>query len=129
MFRRLHSAKLKKPAQAAVDVLLTVDEQRDLAAQIEPRRVDTPQLTGFQFRLDRRSGDAGQSYAAHDGSFDRADAAQLDWDMQHPEFAFNGVLENGARARPFFAQHPARSGQRSGISPAPGQRMLWSAQQ
>lgn len=52
MARQFQTTESKEFAQALIDEFLAMNQQRDLAPQVEPRRMHQAKLTGFQFGLD-----------------------------------------------------------------------------
>lgn len=98
-----------------------MNQSRDLPPQVEPRSIHEEKLTGFQLRFDGRPGDAAQSGASHDSPFHGADPPKFERNMKRAEPALDGIFENGARAGPLFAQHPACVGQRGCRGSAAGE--------
>ena len=70
MSRQFRTTKPKEFAQTPINVFPTMNQQRDLPPQVEPRHVYEEKLTGFQLRFDGRTRNTAQSGAGHDCSLD-----------------------------------------------------------
>jgi hypothetical protein len=75
-----------------------MNQQRNLAAEIKPRRMHNRELAGFQLQFDCRAGYAAQAHPSHNGSLHRAYASKLQRSMEQAELARDRLLEDFARS-------------------------------
>ena len=101
-----------------------MNQDGDLAAQVEPRGTYAPQPARLELGNHRGLGNTPQARTREDGVLDGLDPAEFDGHLREFEFALHGALEDRSRSGTFFAQHPGGLGEVAGAGGARRERVM-----